>query len=195
MAKSVRCFAVVVALANSIASASADPKMSVEPSPEQYSALYDYPADDHDAASARIVAFCQTMNCAADWDIEEAFDALDERNRPNTMARLPPWPEPAEAKRRAERRIRRAILAHPWRMSAYCAIITAIATNYSDIDYDMSFKSLELALRMTRPGFDCLARVLASLPRIGESDILLQASRSSNCALKLKGCERIVRPP
>lgn len=162
------------------------------PTTEEFNRLLDGPADELIFVTPS-PGLCDARDCSALWDIHEVMAAMVQRDFPNTMARLVPGPGFEEREREVTRSFRRNMQRHPERMRTYCGVLAIFSKHYAD--YHFAYMVLEIALRLSRPGMDCLSYVIAALPVTGETDDLLQASRSSNCELKLKGCERIVRPP
>lgn len=103
--------------------------------------------------------------CRAMRDMESAYRVLEDRDVPNTMARLPPIPDGATLDRQRERAVRRAIQHHPARAPLYCTILVKVADHVGGEDrIPMTQWTVELAARLDRPGLDCLGPVLAALP-------------------------------
>jgi len=111
-------------------------------------------------------------------DVWYAVDAMDQRNGSNTMASLNGRPMNADAPRKAELAIRQHILAHPARRGAHCDVLVQLARTFEE--YALGYIVAELAERITRRDFPCLARVLAALPRNDDTSFLVQ-SRLSDC--------------
>ncbi len=169
------------------------PVAAAEPTIAQYRQLFDQRADHGIFSRVGGTPLCRQRGCRTVDDIAQAFDAMGERNIPNTMTRTIPGPTADEADRIATARINRVVMGHPERHATYCAILTAMAGQFAN--YRLGFNSIELALRLTRPDFDCLAPVIAALPRNEETDFLVRAARSNCQTLEYPACDRIARPP
>ena len=137
---------------------------AAEPTVAQYRLAFNQPAIPEIFANVHSSKMCRHLDCAAADDIALASYALTQRNHyPSPMNLRSPAPSEEELERIASGKIKRAILAHPRRLPAYCAILATMAEHFAD--YALAFNAIELALRLTRPDFDCLGPVIAALPR------------------------------
>ena len=116
--------------------------------------------------------------CRAMRDMESAYHVLEDRDMPNTMARLPPIPDDATFYGQHERVVRRLLRRRPARAPLYCAILAKVAAHLGD-DYRIGLtqQTVELASRLDGPRRDCLGPVLAALPRTPEEAQTLASLR------------------
>ena len=163
-----------------------------EPSAAHYAALLQRPYLVYLFTEAARADPCRRTGCPAIADISNAFDAMDTFWKPNLQISRDILISPEQAEARVAAQLRRIVFSHPRRMPAYCVILTAITAHFDE--YHASFNAVELALRISTQGLDCLTPVIAALPRNHDTDFLLSAAAENCLRRDLPSCDRIARP-
>ncbi len=87
---------------------------------------------------------------------------------------------------------------HPERRALYCRLLARVAARDEDgMDHAIQVTrwTTELAARLTRPGFDCIGRVMAALPHAATLAPVVDDAREYCVYGKHPLCSRIIQPP
>jgi hypothetical protein len=140
---------------------------------------------------------CRDVQCRAARDLTCAYDAQLRRDVPNSMGRGDPrsYDRDLIGYNATLRNLGRT---HPERRGLYCRLLARVAACDEDrMDHAIQVTrwTTELAARLTRPGFDCIGQVMASLPHAAALAPVVDDAREICTARKYPLCERIVQPP
>lgn len=139
---------------------------------------------------------CRDDKCRAAKDLACAFEALNGRDWPNSMGRGDPSSYNRDLKV-YNKTISDLGRTHPDRRSAYCTLLSKIAAFDDDrLDYDIEVTrwTTELAARISRPNLDCIAKVMAALPRTEPMRAVVADARENCETQRYPLCNRIVLP-
>jgi hypothetical protein len=139
---------------------------------------------------------CKDVQCEAAHDLACAYEALTDIAHPNSMGRLD---GPAGYYRDLpgyKAVVRSLGRKHPERRELYCDMLAKVAELDTDTipgNIAVTLWTTELATRITRPGFDCIGRVMAAYPRTRDMQTVV-AYAKGYCVLSKRLCDRIVLP-
>ena len=141
---------------------------------------------------------CHGLQCKAAKDLEAAYDAIMNRDLPNSMAQ---FGEDTALKRRAKevRVLDDLPYKHRERVPLYCDWLTEIAQHDPDVFAVYTYNTsevIELAARLDAVDTKCLSEVINALPRTPDMDKII-ADTHGICRLDYPHyhCDKIARPP
>lgn len=162
---------------------------------DPYAGVLNEPANDaaiENALNKLSANGCVSKDCLAFKDISRSMDVLLHLYRPNSLARTSPVTGDPYAK--ANKELRRTLLAHPERKDRYCAILTKLAKHYDSDSRDIGYFSIEIANRISTKSFSCISTVLQAFPDTPEIAELIKSSKEDCIEDRRAGCAMIVRP-
>ncbi len=157
------------------------------------------PGWNTDAEQSVLDAPCKGDDCLAAQDLSQAYDVLEKRSFPNTMARLGGYASYLHDLKGYNRVLNALPPKHPGRIPVYCALLARIAANdpdhYGGVHLNTEWV-VELAARLDEKDAYCIPGVVHGLPHTESMDELI-ADERERCYREYPyhHCADIRRPP